>query len=80
MSRSRILFEVRFERSEEILSRVVETMKRAVEITAGRVPLEASGGVTIAKLPAIAATGVDFISMGALTHSAPAADIALEWT
>src|SRR5262249_29406880 len=58
----------------------VATMKRAVEITAGRVPLEASGGVTLAKLPAIAATGVDFISMGALTHSAPAADIALEWS
>lgn len=57
----------------------VATMKRAVEITAGRVPLEASGGVTLDKLPAIAATGVDFISMGALTHSAPSADIALEW-
>lgn len=58
----------------------VATMKRAVEITAGRVPLEASGGVTLPKLPAIAATGVDFISMGALTHSAAAADIALEWS
>jgi nicotinate-nucleotide pyrophosphorylase (carboxylating) len=57
----------------------VPTMKRAVEIAAGRIPLEASGGVTLEKLPAIAATGVDFISMGALTHSAPSADIALEW-
>lgn len=57
----------------------VATMARAVELTAGRATLEASGGVTLAKLPAIAATGVDLISMGALTHSAPAADIALEW-
>jgi nicotinate-nucleotide pyrophosphorylase (carboxylating) len=56
------------------------TMRRAVEINQGRAVLEASGGVTLEKLGAIAATGVDLISMGALTHSAPAADIALEWS
>jgi nicotinate-nucleotide pyrophosphorylase (carboxylating) len=58
----------------------LETMRRAVEIVGGRAMLEASGGVTLERLPAIAATGVDLISMGALTHSAPAADIALEWS
>lgn len=41
--------------------------------------LEASGGVTISRLPAIAATGVEYISMGALTHSAPAADLSLKY-
>lgn len=40
--------------------------------------LEASGGMTLDRLPAVAATGVDYISMGALTHSAPAVDISLE--
>jgi nicotinate-nucleotide pyrophosphorylase (carboxylating) len=54
-----------------------ETMARAVAITAGRAELEASGGMTRERLPRVAATGVNFISMGALTHSAPAADIHL---
>jgi nicotinate-nucleotide pyrophosphorylase (carboxylating) len=54
-----------------------ETMARAVAITAGRAELEASGGMTQERLPRVAATGVNFISMGALTHSAPAADIHL---
>jgi nicotinate-nucleotide pyrophosphorylase (carboxylating) len=54
-----------------------ETMARAVAITAGRAELEASGGMTAERLPRVAATGVNFISMGALTHSAPAADIHL---
>ena len=40
--------------------------------------IEASGGITLARLPLIAATGVDFVSMGALTHSAPAVDIGLD--
>jgi nicotinate-nucleotide pyrophosphorylase (carboxylating) len=43
------------------------------------VQLEASGGVTLATVRAIAETGVDRISVGALTHSAPALDIALDW-
>ncbi len=56
----------------------LEEMRQAVELTAGRVPLEASGGVSLERVAAIAATGVDFISIGALTHSAPALDISLE--
>jgi nicotinate-nucleotide pyrophosphorylase (carboxylating) len=43
----------------------------------GRASLEASGGVTLETLRAVAATGVQFISMGALTHSAPALDLSL---
>ncbi|NUQ56597.1 MAG: nicotinate-nucleotide diphosphorylase (carboxylating), partial [Dehalococcoidia bacterium] len=53
-------------------------LRKAVELTAGRAKLEASGGVTLATVAAIAATGVDAISVGALTHSAPALDISLE--
>jgi nicotinate-nucleotide pyrophosphorylase (carboxylating) len=52
-------------------------MAQAVNITAGRALLEASGSMSAARLPQVAATGVDLISMGALTHSAPAADIHL---
>jgi len=51
-----------------------ETMCRAVEITAGRVLLEASGNVTFSRLREIAATGVGYISCGALTHSVKALD------
>ena len=53
------------------------TLRRAVEINRGRARLEASGSMTKERLPQVAATGVDFISMGALTHSAPAVDIHL---
>jgi nicotinate-nucleotide pyrophosphorylase (carboxylating) len=49
----------------------------AVEQVAGRVPTEASGGVTIGRLQRIAACGVDYVSVGALTHSAPAVDLSL---
>jgi nicotinate-nucleotide pyrophosphorylase (carboxylating) len=52
-------------------------MRRAVELAAGRAELEASGGVTLDTVRAIAETGVDFISIGALTHSAPALDLSL---
>jgi nicotinate-nucleotide pyrophosphorylase (carboxylating) len=52
-------------------------MTQAVTITAGRALLEASGSMTLERLPAVAATGVNLISMGALTHSAPAVDIHL---
>ena len=45
---------------------------------AGRVPVEVSGGVTLATVRAYAEAGADFIAVGALTHSAPAADISLE--
>ena len=53
-------------------------MAEAVRLGAGRVQFEASGGVTLDTVPAIAATGVDFISVGALTHSALAIDFSLE--
>jgi nicotinate-nucleotide pyrophosphorylase (carboxylating) len=53
-------------------------MAEAVRLGAGRVKFEASGGVTLATVRAIAASGVDFISVGALTHSARAIDFSLE--
>jgi nicotinate-nucleotide pyrophosphorylase (carboxylating) len=56
----------------------VARMRQAVKITNGRVPLEASGMVDINTVTAIAKTGVDFISIGALTHSVKALDISLE--
>lgn len=52
-------------------------LRAAVEQVAGRAELEASGGATLQTLQEIAATGVDFISLGALTHSAPALDLSL---
>lgn len=55
-----------------------EMMKKAVEITDGRALLEASGGITDERLREIAETGVDIISMGALTHSVTAFDISLK--
>jgi len=54
------------------------TMREAVERVAGRVELEASGGITLPRIPEIAATGVDYISVGALTHSVKALDISLD--
>jgi nicotinate-nucleotide pyrophosphorylase (carboxylating) len=56
-----------------------ERIAEAVGRAAGRVLIEASGGVRLADVPALAQAGVDFISAGALTHSAPAADISLEF-
>lgn len=56
----------------------VETMRQAVEINAGHALLEASGGITEATLAEVAKTGIDFISMGALTHSAPSLDISFD--
>ena len=53
-------------------------LRTAVGLSAGRIPLEASGGVTLETVAAIAATGVDFISAGALTHSAKAVDFSME--
>lgn len=53
-------------------------MAAAVRITAGRAKLEASGNVTLENIRRIAETGVDFISVGALTHSAPVLDVSLE--
>lgn len=56
----------------------VEQTREAVALAAGRVPLEASGGIVLDEVPAVAATGVDFISMGQLTHSAGAADLSFK--
>jgi len=53
-------------------------LQRAVTLVGGRIPTEASGNVTLATVPAIAATGVDFISSGSLTHSVVALDISLK--
>ena len=55
----------------------IDELRRAVEHVDGRAELEASGGVTIEALGEIASTGVQFISVGALTHSAPALDLSL---
>lgn len=55
----------------------VEQLRAAVEQVAGRAELEASGNVTLENLRERALTGVDFISMGALTHSAPALDLSM---
>ena len=56
-----------------------ETMRRAVELIGGRAISEASGGLTEARVAEVAATGVDVLSIGALTHSAPALDISLDF-
>jgi nicotinate-nucleotide pyrophosphorylase (carboxylating) len=56
----------------------VDDLREAVSKTAGRVRLEASGGVSLETVGAIAEAGVDAISVGALTHSAPALDIGLD--
>jgi nicotinate-nucleotide pyrophosphorylase (carboxylating) len=53
-------------------------IRAAVEKTRGRAKIEISGGVTLDRLPELAATGADFVSVGALTHSAPAIDISFE--
>jgi nicotinate-nucleotide pyrophosphorylase (carboxylating) len=53
-------------------------LRQAVSLTAGRAQLEASGGITLDNVRAVAETGVDFISIGALTHSARALDVSME--
>jgi nicotinate-nucleotide pyrophosphorylase (carboxylating) len=56
------------------------TLRQAVALVAGRVPTEASGGIILDTIKAKAATGVDYVSVGRLTQSAPAADIGLDFT
>jgi len=58
----------------------VKTMTEAVQITSGRAKLEASGNVSMETVRQIAETGVDYISIGALTHSAKVFDFSLQWT
>jgi len=56
----------------------LDELREAVDRTQGRVELEASGGITLSGVGAVAATGVDYISVGALTHSVMALDVSLE--
>jgi nicotinate-nucleotide pyrophosphorylase (carboxylating) len=56
----------------------VPSMRKAVAMVAGRLVIEASGGITLDNIADIAATGVDYASSGALTHSAPSLDVALD--
>jgi nicotinate-nucleotide pyrophosphorylase (carboxylating) len=53
-------------------------IREAVRRTAGRAKIEISGGVTLDRIPELATTGADYVSIGALTHSAPAADLSFE--
>jgi nicotinate-nucleotide pyrophosphorylase (carboxylating) len=55
-----------------------DAVAEAVRRSRGRAKVEISGGVTLDRIPALAGTGADFVSVGALTHSAPAADISFE--
>lgn len=85
------MIEVEIERVEELEEAIeagadvvmldnmpVEDVEQAVRVAAGRVRLEVSGGITLENVASYARAGVDFISVGALTHSAPALDIAME--
>ena len=56
----------------------IETIREAVRRSRGRAKTEISGGVTLDRIPELAATGADFVSSGALTHSAPAIDISFD--
>ena len=56
-----------------------DKLREAVSLVAGRVPLEASGGVNLDTIRAIAETGVDYVSVGRITQSAPAVDIGLDY-
>ena len=58
----------------------VEELRAAVELIGGRAVAEASGGITLETVRAVAETGVDLISVGALTHSAPSLDLGLDFT
>jgi nicotinate-nucleotide pyrophosphorylase (carboxylating) len=57
----------------------LEALRQGVELVGGRAIVEASGGVTLATIAEVAATGVDVISVGALTHSVRALDLALDF-
>jgi nicotinate-nucleotide pyrophosphorylase (carboxylating) len=57
----------------------LEQTRAAVEIAGGRTRLESSGGLTIENAKAYASTGIDFLAVGALTHSAPVMDIGLDF-
>jgi nicotinate-nucleotide pyrophosphorylase (carboxylating) len=92
-ARTGLLIQVEVDRIEQIepalaagaqrllLDNMAPTMlRKAVAVVAGRVPLEASGGVNLDTIRAIAETGVDYISVGRITQSAPAVDIGLDYS
>lgn len=56
----------------------IDEMREAVRVIAGRAKIEISGGVTLDRIPELASTGADYVSVGALTHSAPSADLSFE--
>jgi len=56
----------------------VDQIREVVRHARGRAKVEISGGVTLERIPELASTGADFVSVGALTHSAPAIDISFE--
>jgi nicotinate-nucleotide pyrophosphorylase (carboxylating) len=56
----------------------VEDTREAIRRIGGRTKVELSGGVTVGRIPELAATGADYVSVGALTHSAPSADLSFE--
>jgi nicotinate-nucleotide pyrophosphorylase (carboxylating) len=56
-----------------------DALSEAVTRIGGRALVEVSGSVTLERIPKIAAAGIDVISVGGLTHSAPAVDLALDW-
>lgn len=58
----------------------LDELRKSVQVIAGRATIEASGGITLETLRSVAETGVDYISVGALTHSAHAVDISLDMT
>ena len=69
---------LRLEVSQIMLDNMsLEMMREAVRLVQGKIPLEASGGITLSTIRAIAETGVDYISVGALTHSVTAFDISM---
>jgi nicotinate-nucleotide pyrophosphorylase (carboxylating) len=74
------LFFISFIKSLALFSYIVnnDTMKKAVQIIAGRAETECSGNVTKERLKSIAEIGVDFVSCGALTHSAMIMDVSLK--
>lgn len=55
-----------------------DDMRKAIRMIAGRAQVEISGGVTLERIPELASTGANYVSIGALTHSAPAADLSFE--
>lgn len=73
------LYEALAQRVDRILldNMPIDMIKASVAVVGGRVPLEASGNMTLERVGAVAAAGVDYISVGALTHSAPALDLSM---